>query len=113
MLTFVIGCYIPHQDSNFYVCLDKDQPFATIEDDITYFNSKEEDIVFGDMNVPTRSFQLDAQQSFIQTTCIIESIVWIKKGHGQYVKVTPENVQWYQKCLLQWCKHGELLFRGG
>ena len=22
--TFVAGCHIPHQDSNFYACLDKD-----------------------------------------------------------------------------------------
>ena len=38
--TFVVGCYILHQDSNFsnfYACLDKDQPFANLEDDIVYF----------------------------------------------------------------------------
>ena len=34
LLTFVVGCYIPHQDSNFYDCLDKNQPFANLEDDI-------------------------------------------------------------------------------
>ena len=32
--TFVVGCYIPHQDSKFYACLDNDQPFANLEDDI-------------------------------------------------------------------------------
>ena len=40
--TFVVGCYIPHQDSNFYACLDKDQPFANLEDDIAYLKSKGE-----------------------------------------------------------------------
>ena len=35
--TFVVGCYIPHQDSNFYACLDKDQPFANLEDNIASF----------------------------------------------------------------------------
>ena len=46
--------YIPHKDSNFYACLDKDQHFANIEDDITYFKSKGEVIVFGDMNACTK-----------------------------------------------------------
>ena len=65
MSNFVVGCYIPHQDSNFYASLDKDQPFANLEDDIAYFKSKWEVIVFGDMNARTRGFQLDAQESLI------------------------------------------------
>ena len=40
--TFVVGCYIPHQDSNFYASLDKDKPFANLEDDVVYFKSKGE-----------------------------------------------------------------------
>ena len=48
--TFVVKRYIHHQDSNFYASLDKDQPFANLEDDIVYFKSKGEVIVFGDMN---------------------------------------------------------------
>ena len=56
--TFVVGCYIPHQDSDFYASLDKDQPFANLEDDIVHFKSKGEVIVFGDMNARTRGFQL-------------------------------------------------------
>ena len=63
--TFVVGYNIPHQESNIYACLDKDQPFANLEDDIAYFKSKGEVIVFGDMNARRRSFQLDAQQSFM------------------------------------------------
>ena len=63
MPTFVVGCYIPHQDSNFYACFDKDQTFANLDDDIAYFKSKGEvSGVFGDMNVHSKSFQLDAQQ---------------------------------------------------
>ena len=31
---FVVRCYIPHQDSNIYACLNKDQPFANLEVDI-------------------------------------------------------------------------------
>ena len=50
MPTFVVGCYIAHQDSNFYACLDKDKHFANLKDDIAYFKSKGEVIVFCDMN---------------------------------------------------------------
>ena len=35
--TFIAGCYIPHHDSNFYACLDRDQPFASLEEDIAQF----------------------------------------------------------------------------
>ena len=58
--TLIVRCYIPHQDSNIYACLDKDQPFANLEDDIASFKSKGEVIVFGDMNARTRNFQLDS-----------------------------------------------------
>ena len=34
----VLLCYIPHQYSNFYACLDKDQLFANLKDDDIYFN---------------------------------------------------------------------------
>ena len=43
--TFVVGCYIPHEDSNFYACLDKDKPFVNLKDDIAYCKSKGEVIV--------------------------------------------------------------------
>ena len=45
--------------------MDKDQPFANLEDDIASFKSKGEVIVFGDMNARTKSFQLDAQEPLI------------------------------------------------
>ena len=34
ILIFVVGCYIPHHDSNFYAYLDRDKPFANLEKDI-------------------------------------------------------------------------------
>ena len=46
MLTFVVGSYIRHQDSNCYACLDNNETFANLEDDIAYFKSKGEVIVF-------------------------------------------------------------------
>ena len=52
--TFVVGCYIPHQDSNFYASLDKDKPFANLEDYLAYFKSEGEIIAFDDMNVRTK-----------------------------------------------------------
>ena len=60
--TFIVRHYIPNQDFNYYACLDKDQAFFNLEDDIAYFKSKAQVIVFGDMDACTRSFQLDAQQ---------------------------------------------------
>ena len=48
--------YISYQDSNFYACLNKDQPSVNLEDDITYSEFKIEVIVFGDINAHTRSF---------------------------------------------------------
>ena len=54
--TFVVGGYIHHQHSNFYACLEKDQPFVNLEGDIAYFNFKWKVIDFGDMNACTRSF---------------------------------------------------------
>ena len=50
LLIFLIRCHIPHQNSNFYACLDK-QPFVNLENNIAYFKSKGEVIVFGDTNV--------------------------------------------------------------
>ena len=79
MSTSVVGCYIPHQDFDFFCCLDKQQMFANqedhilisntdfdffccldkhqmfanLEDHITYFIHKGGIIVFGDMNAHT------------------------------------------------------------
>ena len=66
MSTFVVGYNIPHQESNIYACLDKDKPFANLEKKYYFiFKSIRAIIVFGDMNARRRSFQLDAQQSFM------------------------------------------------
>ena len=53
MSTSVVGCYIPHQDFDFFCCLDKHQMFANLEDHITYFIHKGGIIVFGDINAHT------------------------------------------------------------
>ena len=65
MSTFVVECYTPGQDCNFYACLNKGQHFVNQEEDITYLKCKGGVIVFGGVNACTRSLQLDAQQSFI------------------------------------------------
>ena len=65
MPTFVVGCYIPRQDSNFHACLNKEQPFANLEDGVVYFKYEGKVIAFGDMNAHTWRFKLDAQQSFM------------------------------------------------
>ena len=59
---FAANCYIPHRDSNFYNCLDKDQPFVELEEGIVHFKDKGEVIVFGDMNAHTQRLQHDTQQ---------------------------------------------------
>ena len=64
MPTFVVG-YIPHQDSNFYVCLDKDKHYTNVEDNIAYFKSKRQVIVFRYKNAHARTLKLDAQQPFM------------------------------------------------
>ena len=58
----MVGCYISHQDSKFY---DKDKPFVDLEDDIMYFKTKGEVIVFADMNARTRNLEHNAQRCFI------------------------------------------------
>ena len=58
---FLIGCYIPHHDSNFYVCLARGKPFANLEEDIVYFKHKGEVIVHRDMNARIKLLQRDAQ----------------------------------------------------
>ena len=65
MPTSVVGCYIPHQDFDFFGCLDKHQMFVNLDYHVTYFKHKGEIIVFGHVNAPTISLQLDAQQSFL------------------------------------------------
>ena len=100
MVACEIWSYISHQDSNFYAYFDKDQPFANLEDDIAYFKSKGEVIVFGDMNARTRNFQLDSQESFMphissmkedmQMYCLTSSD---EKDLDQMWEVTPTNVQ--------------------
>ena len=56
---FVVGCYIPHHDSSFYVHVDRNQPFANLEEDIAYYKSKGEVIVMGNINARPASLQLD------------------------------------------------------
>ena len=62
--TFLVGFYILHQDSNFYIHLEKDQTFANLEDDNAYFKYKGGVIAIGETNAHTRIFQLDAQEPF-------------------------------------------------
>ena len=64
MPTFVVRCYNPQRDSNFYVCLDKDQIFANLEMILPISKSRKV-IIFGDINAHTRSLQLHAQQSIM------------------------------------------------
>jgi hypothetical protein len=45
--------------------LDRDQPFPNFQEDISYFKTKGDVIVLGDMNAHTRSLQHDIQQSLI------------------------------------------------
>ncbi|RYA50179.1 hypothetical protein, partial [Enterobacter cloacae complex sp. CH23B] len=61
---FVAGYYIPHHDSPFYACMDRDQPFSDLEEDIAYFKGEGDVIVFGDMNARTKTLQHDTQQQF-------------------------------------------------
>jgi hypothetical protein len=103
--TFVVGCYIPHQDSNFYACLDKDQPFANLEDDIAYFKSKGEVIVFGNMNARTRNFQLDSQESFMPHISRMKEDMQIYSRSSRDEKDPDQFV----KLLLQMCNSTRLL----
>ena len=98
--TFVVGCYIPHQYSNVYAYLDKDKPFANLEDDIAYFKFDGEVIVFGDMDARTKSFQLDARESFMPHILRMQEDIQMysrscsdEKDLKQNLEVTPTNVQ--------------------
>ena len=51
---FVASCYIPHHDSPFDSCMDRDQPFVDLKKDIAHFKGKGDVIVFGDMNACTK-----------------------------------------------------------
>ncbi|RYA45856.1 endonuclease/exonuclease/phosphatase family protein [Enterobacter cloacae complex sp. GF14B] len=55
-------CFIPHHDLPFYACMDRDQPFSDLEEDIAYFKGEGDVIVFGDMNARTKTLQHDTQQ---------------------------------------------------
>ena len=109
MLTFVVGSYIRHQDSNFYACLDKDQPFANLEDDIAYFKSKGEVIVFGDMNARTRNFQLDSQESFMPHISRMQEDMQMYSRSSSDEK-DPDQ---FGKLLLQMCNSTGLLIANG
>ena len=89
--------------------MDKYQPFANLEDDIAYFKSKGEVIVFGDMNARTRSFQGDAQQSFTP------HISRMEEGIQMYSRSSRDekDLDQFGKLLLQMCNSTELLIANG
>ena len=109
MPTFVVRCYIPHQDSNLYACLDKDKLFANLEDKIAYFKSKGEVIVFGDMNACTRGFQLDAQESLMPQISRIQEDVQIYSRSCSDEK-DPDQ---FGKLILQMCNSTGFLIANG
>ena len=89
--------------------MDKDKPFANLEDDIAYFKSKGEVIVFGDMNAHTRSFQLDAQQSFMPHISRMQEDIQMY-NHSSSDEKDADQI-W--KLLLQMCNSIELLIANG
>mgnify|MGYP007069645897 CR=1 FL=1 len=104
-----VGCYIPHQDSNFYNCLDKDRPFAHLEYDIAYFKSNWEVIVFGDMNACTKSFQLDAQQYFMPRILRMQDDIQIYSRSF----IDEKDLDQFGKFLLQMCNNIGMLITNG
>ena len=110
--TFVVGCYIltsMHQDSNFYAFFDKDQPFANLEDDIVYFKSKGEVIVFSDMNARIRGLELHAQEY------LMSHISGIQEDIQMYSRSSSDEKDPDQcgKFLLQMCNRTRLLIANG
>ena len=80
--------------------MDKDQPFANLEDDIVYFKSKGEVIVFGDMNARTRTFQLDAQLSFIPHISRMQEGIQIISRSFSNEKIQTNLGSYSYKCAI-------------
>jgi hypothetical protein len=97
MPIFVVGCYIPHHDSNFYACLDRDQPFSNHEEDISYFKTKGEVIVLGDMNARTRNLQHDAQQLLMPHISRLKDDIEIY----DHLSMDEKDPDKFEKLLLQ------------
>ena len=107
--TFVAGCYIPHHDSNFYACLDRDHPFSDLEEDIAHFKGKGEVIVFGDMNARTRTLQHDMQQ--FDMPCIPRTL----DNTLMYMRTSRDEKEpdLYGKLLVHMCSSTGMLIANG
>ena len=85
--------------------MDKDQPFANLEDDNAYFKNEGDTIAFGEMNAHTRSFQLDAQESFMP------HISRMKEDMQMYncSFIDEKDPDQFEKLLLQMCNKTGML----
>ena len=108
-LTFVAGCYIPHLDSNFYTCLDKDNPFNNLEEDIAYSKGQGEVIVLGDMNARTRTMQQDTHQIGMSHESRSQEETHMYNRESNDAK-EPDK---YGKALLHMCNSTGLLIANG
>ena len=57
---YIVACYIPHKDSNYYsrFRLDCDDPFTEFCHDILSFEKLGKVLIMGDFNARVRNFQL-------------------------------------------------------
>ncbi|RYA62356.1 hypothetical protein DD598_30455, partial [Enterobacter cloacae complex sp. 2DZ2F16B1] len=97
---FVAGCYIPHHDSPFYACMDRDQPFFDLEENISYFKGEVDVIVFGDMNARTKTLQHDTQQfdmpyisKDLEEVHLYDHLQWMRKS-----QITMES--YFYTCVI-------------